>query len=365
MKLLIRIGLLALVGLVLNIQAVEVNKVLKEQWDNVGGGALANNDWTLTPDIVSNIDSFEIAADTGSNYAVRLTAEVTIPTTGAYTFYVACDDQGDLKLSTNNNQAELFTIASVDEWASYQQWDKFPTQQSTTYNFTAGQKILLSARMKEAVGGDNLSVGWSIDGGATTVIPASVCTAPDTGPVSPVEVVEPLEAVVLFEKWDCLSSDNLATFDFTATPTESSNLTTFEIIQNTGTNYMSRMTAIVKVPKTGAYTFYSAADDKAKLFISTDGIIANVAQVAENTSAVSSQIWTQNTEQKSQTFNLIAGQSIAIQMTHKEASGDDHATAGWSIDGGAIEVILGKYDEWLTSDSLQIDTPATSQVSPA
>ena len=80
-------GLILFIGLVAAMTAGEASKVLKETW-NGSGRLLSNNDWSLTPATTSNIDTFEILSNTGDSYATRLTAEVTIPTTGTYVFYV-------------------------------------------------------------------------------------------------------------------------------------------------------------------------------------------------------------------------------------------------------------------------------------
>lgn len=367
MKKLIRMGLFALVGFVSALQAVEANKVLQEKWNGTNGRYINNMDWTLTPDSSTNIDAFEIDVNTDDYYGVRLTAEVTIPSTGQYIFYVASDDQGDLKLSTTNSEANLITIASVDNFvASPQNWTSKPEQKSNIYSFTAGQKILLSARMKEGAGGDHLSVGWSIDDGTIVVIPASVCTAPDSGPSEEEEVIDPADQVVLYETWQGISSDNLTNFDFAQTPLTSFDYVTFEAPSNNLNQYgFARMTAIVKVPKTGAYTFYTAADDQSKLSISTDGDMANIVEIISTNTFATSQQWTKLAEQKSAVFNLVAGQEIAIHLVHRDGGNNDNLAAGWSIDNGPIKVIIGRYNVWLTNENLQINTLATSQVSPA
>jgi len=339
-----------------SLYAGEASKVLQEKYTG-GGKLLSDLDWSQTPASSSYIDSFEITANTGDNYGARLTAEVTIPTTGVYEFYIASDDSGDLKLSLDNTEASLITIASVNGWCNFQQWNKFATQKSNTYNLTAGQKILLSARVKEQSGGDNLSIGWSLNSAAIVVIPGSACEAPAVGPVTPAETITPLEAVVLYEKWNN-TTGSLQDFDFTTTPSESQNLIEFDAPINVDDNYMSRMTAVVKIPKSGEYIFYISSDDQSELYIDS-------VKAAEVTSNVTSKSWTNSPSQKSITYNFVAGQSVSIKIIHREGTGSDHSNIGWSFNGGNIDIVLGKFDEWLTDDKLEINTPITSITSPA
>lgn len=351
---------LLLLLLTVSLSAQTANKVLQETF--LGGGAkLENIDWSQTPDSTSLIDSFETGINTADNYGVRLTAEVTIPSDGNYTFHIASDDQGELKLSVSNTVNTLINVATVDGYVSSYNWTASLAQKSQTYSFTAGDKILLSARMKEAGGSDHLQIGWSIDGAAIVVIPGSACEAPAAGPVFEQEVVV---GTVLFEKWNNTTGD-LGDFDYTTTPDETSNIPAFDIGENIGDNYNSRMTAVLSVPATGSYVFYVASDDDSQLFVSTDGIIANATMVASVSDWVSPLDWTKNASQQSITYSLTAGQEVAIQLIHRDGNNLDHATVGWSINGGPIKIIQGIYDPYLTNDDLTISTAVTSQVSPA
>ncbi|RYD31620.1 MAG: hypothetical protein EOP87_14380, partial [Verrucomicrobiaceae bacterium] len=82
------------------------------------------------------------------------------PETGAYQFFIASDDQSELWLSTDKSTANKRQIASVAEWTSHQEWDKFPSQASAAITLTANTPYYFEAYQVEGNGGDNLSVAW-------------------------------------------------------------------------------------------------------------------------------------------------------------------------------------------------------------
>ncbi|MCB1069518.1 MAG: DUF1800 family protein [Kiritimatiellae bacterium] len=83
------------------------------------------------------------------------------PETGVYTFWLASDDGSELWLSTNSLDDHLSLAASVPGWTAYQQWDKYPEQQSLPLALSAGQRYAFSVYQRESYGGDHLSVAWT------------------------------------------------------------------------------------------------------------------------------------------------------------------------------------------------------------
>ena len=103
-------------------------------------------------------------------------ALVTAPTTGAYIFYVAGDDESNLLMSTDTDPANRSVIATVPGWSNHYEWDKYPSQTSTVRNLVAGQQYFIEAFSKEGGGGDNLSVAWSGPGISRQLIDGSALT---------------------------------------------------------------------------------------------------------------------------------------------------------------------------------------------
>ncbi|HMP71997.1 MAG TPA: DUF1800 family protein [Kiritimatiellia bacterium] len=88
------------------------------------------------------------------------------PETGDYTLWIASDDQGELWLSPSSDPAAKQLIAGVPGWSGYREWNKYPEQQSTPRNFTAGQSYYFEAYQRESYGGDHLSIAWTLPGRA-------------------------------------------------------------------------------------------------------------------------------------------------------------------------------------------------------
>ncbi|WAC18635.1 DUF1800 family protein [Luteolibacter sp. SL250] len=102
------------------------------------------------------------------------------PETGTYQFFIASDDQSELWLSTDKSVANKRQIASVSEWTSHQQWDKFPSQTSAAITLTANTPYYFEVYQVEGDGGDNLSVAWqrpSMAAGGKEIIAGSVLSS--------------------------------------------------------------------------------------------------------------------------------------------------------------------------------------------
>ena len=122
------------------------------------------------PDITRTVN--KAAGDySGDNYGARLSGLIIPPVTGSYRFYIASDDNSQLKInSAGIDPTGASVVATVGDWTNANQWTKYASQQSAVINLTAGQPIWFEALQKEGGGGDNLSVGWAINGAAIEVI---------------------------------------------------------------------------------------------------------------------------------------------------------------------------------------------------
>jgi hypothetical protein len=138
--------------------------LLFETWQGITGSTVA--DLTSNPAFPDNPtsaewrESLEIESNRADNYAVRASGYILPPETGNYTFWIACDDAGELWLGTDDDWANCVKIASVPTWASERQWNKYPEQQSVEIPLVAGQKYCVDVLYKENAGGDNLAVAW-------------------------------------------------------------------------------------------------------------------------------------------------------------------------------------------------------------
>ena len=151
--------------------------ILREYWLNVTGNTVASlkasANYPNNPTGSEQLASFEGPTNTADNYGSRVRGYIHPPISGAYTFWIASDDAGDLLLSTNDNPANATRIAFVGEWTDSRQWTKFASQRSAPINLVGGQKYYIEAIQKEATGGDNLAVAWQGPGMAQAVIPGN------------------------------------------------------------------------------------------------------------------------------------------------------------------------------------------------
>jgi hypothetical protein len=101
------------------------------------------------------------------NYGLRATTWFTPPQSGNYVFFLACDDQGYLYLSTNDVPANKKKIAAQPGWSDQSQWndpdttdvrsDQYSSSEwnpPNVINLTAGQRYYMELVFREGTGGD-------------------------------------------------------------------------------------------------------------------------------------------------------------------------------------------------------------------
>jgi hypothetical protein len=144
--------------------------VLREWWLGIGGEAVmdltTNANYPDNPSGSDQPTTFEAPTNWADSYGQCMRAYVTAPTTGAYVFWIASDDNSELWLSTDDKPANRRRIAYVPGWTNSRVWTTSTQQCSTnvvgTINLVAGQRYYIEALMKEGGGGDNLCVRWQL-----------------------------------------------------------------------------------------------------------------------------------------------------------------------------------------------------------
>lgn len=132
-----------------------------ETWRNRSGRLISQIPVTRTPSSVRVISKLDIPSTGLNAFGVRVRGYIIPSTSGQYFFYIASDDQGELRLSTNYLPANVVKIAQVDDYTNALEFEKYVIQQSSGKNLKAGQKYYFEALMKQDSGGDHLSVGWA------------------------------------------------------------------------------------------------------------------------------------------------------------------------------------------------------------
>ncbi len=154
--------------------------ILLERWYTITGETISkltsDSRYPDSPSLTLILTSFESPAANRNTYGQRLSGYLRVTESAEYTFWIASDDQSELRLSSDANPANAGApIASVPAWTSFQQWTKYPEQKSAPVYLVAGQIYYIEALHKEGYGGDHISVALQKTGAATqTVINGSL-----------------------------------------------------------------------------------------------------------------------------------------------------------------------------------------------
>jgi uncharacterized repeat protein (TIGR02543 family) len=148
--------------------------ILREVWANVTGTAVSSLTssaaYPNSPSGSEQLTSLEGPTNAGDNYGARIRGYIHPPISGAYTLWLAGDDNAELWLSSNDNPASITRIANIDGWTNSREWTKYPTQRSAAINLVAGQKYYIEVLHKEGGGGDNVAVSWQGPGLTQAII---------------------------------------------------------------------------------------------------------------------------------------------------------------------------------------------------
>jgi len=154
-----------------------LGSIYREYWLGISGMTIAaltgSPNYPNSPNGCDLLPSFDAPVNWANNYGTRMRGYLYPPTTGAYTFWIASDDNGELWLSSDTNPANRMLIASVPGWTNPLQWTKYAAQQSAPIMLVGGQGYYIDALQKEGPGADNLSVAWQGPSFAQQVIPGA------------------------------------------------------------------------------------------------------------------------------------------------------------------------------------------------
>lgn len=152
----------------------QMGRVLYERWENISGTSISNltSDprFPDNPDVVEELESWEIESGIGDNYGTRVRGFFHPPQTGKYTFWIASDDASQLLLSTDENPENAVQVCNVSTYTSSREWNKEINQKSDEIELEAGKHYYMETLHNEGTGGDNLAVAWAVDGGDKEVI---------------------------------------------------------------------------------------------------------------------------------------------------------------------------------------------------
>jgi hypothetical protein len=174
--------------------AVVTGKILYERWTGIPGtepAALTGHaSFQGKPSRTLRLGLFEAPANAADEYGARFRGYVHPPATGAYTFWIASDDDSELWLSQSEDPAKKVKIAHLNSVVNAREWAKHPAQKSAPVVLTKGKRYYVEALHKEGKSADHVAVGWQLpDGTQERPIPGSRLSPFVAGPVRPAAIV--------------------------------------------------------------------------------------------------------------------------------------------------------------------------------
>ncbi|MDF2455168.1 MAG: large protein [Cytophagaceae bacterium] len=146
--------------------------ITREFWSGIGGNAVSNIPVATAPASTTTLPIFESPSNAADNYGERIRGYICAPYTGAYTFWIASDDDSELWLSSTTSPTNKTRIAYLNGAVGSRNWDANASQKSGSINLTAGQQYYIEVLHKEGGGDDYLAVGWQLPtGGLERPIP--------------------------------------------------------------------------------------------------------------------------------------------------------------------------------------------------
>jgi hypothetical protein len=141
-------------------------KIIREWWFNISGSAVSNltgNDrYPNDPDGSEYVSYFQGPTDWAEQYGTRLRGWLFPPETGDYTFLIEAEDQGEIRVSPDEDPANAIIIANTEAEA-----------ESQPQSLEAGKRYYIEALMKHNTIGDSIMASWQGPGiGTMKVISA-------------------------------------------------------------------------------------------------------------------------------------------------------------------------------------------------
>lgn len=331
---------------------------LKAEWFyNVAGPQLGqltrHARFPHAPDQVTRLSTFELPDTTRENFGIRVSGWIVAPQTGDYTFWIASDDNGALRLSADEHPDSARQIASVDSHTPARNFDRFSSQRSTAIRLEKGKSYYIEALMNQGWSSTNLAVAWQGPGFAREIIPASALAkdghsegGSNESPVTegPQEEAELSMGKVAFARYDGVFGKRLddlfSASHFPDSPHRVGDRPSFDI-DGSGYNFGLYLWAWIVPERTGNYTFWLSSDDEGVLSLSPDADSRNAKVIARVDSHTLLRNYDQYSSQKSATVRLEAGKAYYIESIVQQGWGGAHVSVAWEGPGFSREIIPG------------------------
>ena len=158
--------------------AGDLGGLLREEWNNVNGGSVADllghGSYPDSPDATSIITSSSAPSVMENNFGARVRGHIVPEQSGTYIFTLTSDDASVAYLSPNADPAFKQVLANVPGFTGPNEYDKYASQVSTPVQLQAGVYYYVELLHKQWFGEDHLALRWHLQGADTPqVIPGS------------------------------------------------------------------------------------------------------------------------------------------------------------------------------------------------
>jgi len=255
-----------------------------------------------------------------NSFSARWNGQIEAQVTEAHSFHVVANDGARLWV---NGQ---LLIDNID--------DTF-TNDTATIDLISGRRYDIQLEYSETAGNAGVLLQWSSASQSRQVIPQEYLFAGDRGGIS-------------VQRFNGISGNAVSNLisdpQFPNQPDAIGERTALESAVNLGSSFGQRLAGFLHPPETGPYTFYISGDQSAELWLSNSSDPDDRRLIASVDSPTQFRQWTASSSQQSATVFLAAGQSYFIEVLHKESTGADHVSVGWTLPGQSnIEVVSGDY----------------------
>lgn len=249
----------------------------------------------------------------GDGFVQRIRGWVEAPTTGAYRFAIAADDDAVLYLSDDGDPATIREVASVTGFTAPNRFDR-QGQSSRPIVLVKGQRIYVEARHRDVDGDDHLSIAWKVPrSGVDRLVPIGC-------------VVEPR---FRFEAWEGVpQADPASIAAFGREPDRSVAVVDLATPSGIGSSVATRLTGTWTAPRAGSYRFLLSADDRAVLEVRSDEEPPGLLGSARLELWTSPDSWEGRAGQVTNPIPLRKDQKIRLKVVHSQGSGPGHAAVG-------------------------------------
>jgi len=163
-------------------------------------GLTSNPNFPNNPASVTVISEFEAPDSFGDNYGQRIRGWILPPVSGAYTFWIASDDQSELYLSGSDRPENRQKIAEVFSFTDARNYEVEPNQRSAPITLEAGRFYYIEALTVDGglpTASDTLNITESTATVSYGTDPSSGVVSSPSGNVSFVgtEIINLIEAI--------------------------------------------------------------------------------------------------------------------------------------------------------------------------